>query len=301
MTDSADLRFLLAIQENGSLVATARALGLTPSAVSQRLQQLEKKLGARLVDRTARSLRFTQEGALLCERGAELIRQLDALSEDLQTRQGGLVGTLKINAPLGFGRRYIAPVISDFQQEHPDVDIELMLSDAPLTEAAERFDVVIHIGALQVSNLVGYAIAPNARLLCASPAFIKRHGLPETPDDLAALPCIVLRENKEDVSLWHFSKGRTSRSVRVQAKLICNDGDVIRRWACEGRGAILRSEWDVAEDLRAGRLVRLLPGWKAPDANVIALTHNRAGLPQRTRHFMQFLQGRFKPQPPWRA
>lgn len=301
MTDSADLRFLLAIQENGSLVATARALGLTPSAVSQRLQQLEKKLGARLVDRTARSLRFTQEGALLCERGAELIRQLDALSEDLQTRQGGLVGTLKVNAPLGFGRRYIAPIISDFQQEHPDVDIELMLSDAPLTEAAERFDVVIHIGALQVSNLVGYAIAPNARLLCASPAFIKRHGLPETPDDLATLPCIVLRENKEDVSLWHFSKGRTSRSVRVPSKLICNDGDVIRRWACEGRGVILRSEWDVAEDLRAGRLVRLLPGWKAPDANVIALTHNRAGLPQRTRHFMQFLQSCFKPQPPWRA
>jgi len=96
MTDSADLRFLLAIQDNGSLVATARALGLTPSAVSQRLQQLEKKLGTRLVDRTARSLRFTQEGTLLCERGAELIRQLDALSDDLHTRRGGLVGTLKV-------------------------------------------------------------------------------------------------------------------------------------------------------------------------------------------------------------
>jgi len=301
MTDSADLRFLLAIQDNGSLVATARALGLTPSAVSQRLQQLEKKLGTRLVDRTARSLRFTQEGTLLCERGAELIRQLDTLSEDLHTRRGGLVGTLKVNAPLGFGRRYVAPVIADFQQQHPDVDIELMLSDAPLTEAAERFDVVVHIGALQVSNLVGYAIAPNARWVCASPAFVKRFGLPETPDDLATLPCIVLRENKEDVSLWHFSKGRTSRSVRVPSKLMCNDGDVIRRWASEGRGVILRSEWDVADDVRAGRLVRLLPGWKALDANVIALTHARAGLPQRTRHFMQFLQSRFKPQPPWRA
>lgn len=301
MTDSADLRFLLAIQGNGSLVATARALGLTPSAVSQRLQQLEKKLGTRLVDRTARSLRFTQEGVLLCERGAELIRQLDALSEDLHTRRGGLVGTLKVNAPLGFGRRYVAPVVAEFQQQHPDVDIELALSDAPLTEAADRFDVVVHIGALQVSNLVGYVIAPNARFVCASPAFVKRFGWPETPDDLAALPCIMLRENKEDVSLWHFSKGRTSRSVRVPSQLICNDGDVIRQWACEGRGVILRSEWDVADDVRAGRLVRLLPGWKAPDANVIALTHNRAGLPQRTRHFMQALQGRFKPQPPWRA
>lgn len=133
MTDSADLRFLLAIRDNGSLVATARALDLTPSAVSQRLQQLEKKLGTRLIDRTARSLRFTQEGALLCERGAELIRQLDALSEDLHTRRGGLVGTLKVNAPLGFGRRYVAPIIADFQQQHPDVDIELALSDAPLS------------------------------------------------------------------------------------------------------------------------------------------------------------------------
>lgn len=301
MTDSTDLRFLLAIQDNGSLVATARALGLTPSAVSQRLQQLEKKLGTRLVDRTARSLRFTQEGTLLCERGAELIRQLDALSDDLHTRRGGLVGTLKVNAPLGFGRRYVAPVIADFQQQHPDVDIQLTLSDAPLTEAADRFDVVVHIGALQVSNLVGYAIAPNARFVCASPALVKRFGLPQTPDDLATLPCIVLRENKEDVSLWHFSKGRTSRSVRVPGHLVCNDGDVIRQWACEGRGVILRSEWDVADDLRAGRLVRLLPAWKAPDANVMALTHARAGLPQRTRHFMQALQGRFKPQPPWRA
>ena len=301
MTDSADLRFLLAIRDNQSLAATARALGLTPSAVSQRLQQLEKKLAARLVDRTARSLRFTDEGTLLCERGAELVRQLDALAEDLQTRRGGLVGTLKINAPLGFGRRYLAPVIGDFQQAYPEVDIELTLSDEPMTEAADRFDVVVHIGALQVSNLVGYAIAPNARFVCASPEFVQRFGLPQAPEDLAALPCIVLRENKEDVTLWHFSKGRTSRSVRVSSKLGCNDGDVIRRWACEGRGVILRSEWDVADDLRAGRLVRLLPGWKAPDANVIALTHHRAGLPQRTRRFMQVLQSRFKPQPPWRA
>ena len=93
----------------------------------------------------------------------------------------------------------------------------------------------------------------------------------------------MLRENNEDVSLWQFSKGRTRRSVRVSAHLSCNDGDVIRQWACEGRGVILRSEWDVADDIAKGRLVRLLPGWKAPDADVMALTHQRAGLPARTR------------------
>ncbi|MFJ2987170.1 LysR family transcriptional regulator [Collimonas sp. NPDC087041] len=301
MTESTDIRFLLTIRDSGSLTAASRKLGLTPSAVTQRLQLLEKKLSMRLVDRTARKLLFTEEGQLLCQRGGELLQQFDALFDDLHERSGGLVGTLRVNAPLGFGRRYLAPIIADFQRQHPDVTIALTLSDRPLTETVDRFDVVIHIGELQASNLVGFAIAPNARFVCASPSFIKRFGNPTTPDELAHLPCIVLSENNEDVSLWNFSKGKTSRSVRVSSKLSCNDGDVIRRWGCEGRGVILRSEWDVADDLQSGRLIRLFPSWKTPDANVIALTHNRTGLPARTRHFMEYLQSGFKPTPPWRA
>lgn len=300
MNDSDDIRFLLSIKQSGSLAAAARALGLTPSAVSQRLQQLEKRLDTRLVDRSARKLSFTQEGTLLCTRGAELVQQFDALFEDLNSRHRGLTGTLKINAPLGFGRRYLAPIVADFQVDNPDIDVALTLTDRPLTETADRFDVVIHIGELRSSNLVGHAIAANSRYLCASPAFVKRFGQPESPDELAQLPCIVLQENNEDVSLWHFSKGKTTRSVRVASKLTCNDGDVIRYWGCKGRGVILRSEWDVADDIRRGALVRLLPAWKVPDANVIALTQTRSGLPRRTRDFMQYLQGRFRPSPPWR-
>lgn len=300
MTDSADIRFLLTIRESGSLIAAARKLGLSPSAVTQRLQQLEKKLDTQLVNRSARRLQFTEEGLLLCERGGELVEQFDALFEDLQMRRGGLVGTLKINAPLGFGRRHVAPAIAGFRQQHPDIDIALTLSDQPLTETRDPFDIVVHIGELPVSNRVGYAIAPNARFVCAAPLLLKRFGLPESPEALSTLPCIVLRENNEDVSLWQFSKGRTRRSVRVSSGLSCNDGDVIREWACEGRGVILRSEWDVADDIATGRLVRLLPAWKTPDANVIALTHHRAGLPARTRHFMHYLQSQFRPSPPWR-
>ncbi|OAJ62515.1 LysR family transcriptional regulator [Paraburkholderia ginsengiterrae] len=300
MNDSADIRFLLTLREGGSLIAAARKLGVSPSAVTQRLQQLEKKLGAQLVNRTSRRLQFTEEGTLLCERGAELIQQFDSLFEDLHMRRGGLIGTLKINAPLGFGRRHLAPAISGFQQQNPDIEVALTLSDKPLTGTMDRFDIVVHIGELPASNLVGYTIAPNARFVCAAPALIKRIGAPDSPDDLSKLPCIVLQENNEDVSLWQFSKGRLRRSVRVPARLSCNDGDVIRQWACEGRGVILRSEWDVADDIAQGRLIRLLPGWKAPDANVMALTHQRAGLPARTRHFMQYLQSRFRPLPPWR-
>lgn len=300
MTESSDIRFLLAIRDGGSLAAASRKLGLTPSAVTQRLQSLEKKLSLRLVDRTARRLRFTEEGQLLCARGAELVTQFDTLVDDLQARAGGLVGTVRVNAPLGFGRRHVAPIVADFQRDHPNVTIALTLSDRPLTETTDRFDIVVHIGDLQASNLVGFAVAPNARFVCAAPSFIRRHGSPASPDQLAQVPCIVLAENDEDVSLWHFSKGKTSRSVRVTASLICNDGDVIGDWARQGRGVILRSEWDVNGDLRSGRLVRLMPSWKAPDANIIALTHHRAGLPARTLHFLQYLQSRFKPVPAWR-
>ncbi|WP_342655360.1 LysR family transcriptional regulator [Pseudomonas sp. F3-2] len=301
MIDAFEIRFLLIIRESKSLLEASRKLGLTPSAVTQRLQLMEKKLDVRLVDRSARRLRFTDEGELLCSRGTGLLQQFDTLLEDLQERRRGFVGKLKINAPFGFGRQYVAPSVAAFKSLHPEVEIVLTLSDQPMLEVEDRFDVVIHIGQLGVSNLVCRTLAANRRYVCASPAFIARHGPIESPEQLAELPCIALRENNEDVTLWHFNRGRNSKSVRVQASLSSNDGNVIKQWGCDGLGVILRSEWDVAHDLAQGTLVRLLPGWKLPDADVVALTHQRDGLPERTRNFMRLLQESFQPEPPWRA
>lgn len=301
LNDPADLRLLLLIQECGSLRAAAQRLELTPSAVTQRLQLMEKKLGLHLIDRSARSLRLTEEGELLCGRGAGILQQFDALMDELQARRDHHAGTLRINAPFGFGRRYVATAAAEFRELHPEVDITLTLSEAPLIDKQDRYDVVIHIGQLRLSNLVGHALAPNARWLCAAPELVAWHGMPEHPDQLAALPCLTLRENEEDFSRWNFSRGGARSTVRVRSGLVCNDGDTVRRWALEGRGIILRSEWDVADDLRAGRLVRLLPHWKVADANVIALTQQRTGLlPKRTRLYLRHLQERFRPSPPWR-
>ncbi|ALK96764.1 LysR family transcriptional regulator [Massilia sp. WF1] len=301
MKESGDLRFLLVLREHSSLLAAARSLGLTPSAVSQRLQQIERGLDVHLVDRSSRKLRFTEEGELLCNQGVGVIEQFDTLLEEVRSRRGGMAGTLKINAPLGFGRRYIAAAAAEYQQLHPEVDVVLTLSDQPLTEIGDRFDVGIHIGELALSNLIAYKIAPNSRLVCAAPALLRRVGIPDEPEQLAHLPCLALRENNEDGTLWHFRRGRVARSVRIQPKLVCNDGDVVHQWAREGRGIIVRSEWDVAADIASGSLVRLLPAFKLSDANVIALTHARKGLPLRTRSFMKFLQERFQPLPPWRS
>jgi DNA-binding transcriptional LysR family regulator len=300
MKESGDLRFLMILREHASLLAAARSMGLTPSAVSQRLQQIERGLDVHLIDRSSRKLRFTEEGELLCQRGAGVVQEFDALLDEVRSRRGGMVGTLRINAPLGFGRRYIAAAAAEYQQLHPEVEVVLTLSDQPLTEIGDRFDVGIHIGELALSNLIAYTIAPNSRFVCAAPALLRQYGVPEQPEDLAQFPCLALRENKEDGTLWHFKKGRTTRSVRIQPKLTCNDGDVIHQWAREGRGIIVRSEWDVAADIRSGGLVRLLPAFRLSDAHVIALTHARKGLPARTRSFMKFLQERFHPSPPWR-
>ncbi|MFM0116337.1 LysR family transcriptional regulator [Paraburkholderia nemoris] len=300
MNDAVDIRFLLSIREAGSLAGAARKLGVTPSAVTKRLQQIETKLDVHLLDRSTRQLRFTEEGELLCSKGAELLRDFDSLLAELGRRRGQLVGGLKVNAPLGFGRRYVARIASAFKDAHPDVDVSLTLSDRPLIEEYDRYDIVVHIGELGPSNLVRYVIAPNARYVCASPAFLERYGSPANPEDLANVPCIALRQNNEDVTLWHFSKGRTSRGVRVSSGLSSNDGDVIHQWAREGRGVMLRSEWDVAEELQNGSLIRLLPGWKLPDADVIALVHQRTGMPARIKTFLQHLQREFRPRPPWR-
>lgn len=300
MLNSVDIQFLLVIRESASLLATAHKLGLTPSAVTQRLQQLEKKLGIQLVDRSARKLQFTDEGELLCQRGAGIIDQFSVLLEELHAQRHGMVGRLTINAPFGFGRRYVASVVAAFRQRYPDVEIRMTLSDQPLVASSDRFDLVIHIGELRSSNLISHYIAPNRRIVCAAPDFIARHGLPAHPRELAALPTIALHENNEDVTLWQFRQRRTTVNIRTQPILISNDGEVIRQWAVEGLGIIMRSEWDVADALAQGELVQLLPDWKLPDANVVALTHQGAGLPERTRAFMRMMQGQFQPQSPWR-
>ncbi|WP_347337382.1 LysR substrate-binding domain-containing protein [Bradyrhizobium tropiciagri] len=264
----------MAIAAARSLAAAARALDVTPSAVSQRLQSLEQRLGVQLVSRSARRLTLTDEGELLVLRGGTLLDEATELTEALQARRGTIAGHLKILAPLGFGRRYIAPVVAAFRSRHPEVSIELELSDRPGRAAVSAWDVMIHIGALKDSTLRLQRLAPNERFLCASPAYLKRWGTPARPQDLRLHQCIALRENEEDVTLWRFSRKRAASEpdvIRIEPMLSSNDGEVVKAWALADHGLIVRSEWDVAEDLAAGRLVRVLPNHRLPPADIVAL------------------------------
>jgi DNA-binding transcriptional LysR family regulator len=299
--DAIDLRFFVVVTESGSLAEAARRMDVTPSAVSQRLRQLETRLGLHLIHRSTRRFSLTEEGTLFYGRAVELLAQVDNLIDDLRMRSGEVAGTLHVCGPLGFGRHHLAPAIADFHTLHPKLMVSLTLSDVVSVADANRFDLIIHIGDRPDSSVVAYPIAPNERFICASPEYLARHPAPRQPEELAAHDCIVLRENEEDVTLWRFRRKRSELAVRVPAILSSNDGDVVRRWALQGKGLVMRSEWNVAECLAAGRLVRVLQDWSVPDAAIMAMVARRDGMAGRVKLFLAFLQARFKPQPPWRA
>ncbi len=299
-SDTTDLRFFVTLTESGALAEAARRMDVTASAVSQRLRQLENRLGVQLVQRSTRRFSLTDEGELFYTKALTLLAELDALIDSLRARSGEVAGTLHVRGPLGFGRQHLAGALADFHSQHPKLVVSLTLSDVPPAAEADRFDLIVHIGDLANSSMVAYPIAPNTRILCASPDYLARHAPPQRPEELTGHQCLVLRENEEDVSLWRFRKGRTEAAVRIAPAMSSNDGDVTRQWALTGKGIIMRSEWDVAEHLASGRLVRLLDGWRLPDADIVALIPQRHGVSARVKLFLAFLQARFQPVPPWR-
>jgi len=337
--DIDDLRFILALSQQGSLAALARAENVTPPAITKRLNQLEARLGLRLALRTTRSLQLTHEGHLLTRHATDVLDRMQAIEDALQERSQVISGKLKVHAPFGFGRRYLAPLLARFHDEHPNVEVQLFLSDSLLPPASahgrDAFDVVISIGELPDIRWVSHPVAPNRRVLCAAPDYLARASALESPDDLANHACLVLRENDEDVTLWRFTYGKGAKpespgngpartrpatqsrhqprtqlqaqrkaqphTVRVHPALESNDGDVIHQWCLAGKGVMIRSEWDVAASLASGKLVALLPDYGLPDADVVALVPAAHVESARAQRFIDLLRKAFRPRPPWRV
>jgi DNA-binding transcriptional LysR family regulator len=301
MISTDDLQFIVALAASNSLAATARALDVTPPAVTRRLQLLEKRLGLHLVDRSGRRMVLTSAGERLVVSARGIIEQLGELTESLSTQRTVVSGHLRIVAPLGFGRRFVAPEVARFRAMHPEVTIRLTLSDRPARLEDDACDLIIYVGELRSSTLIKKVLAPNERFLCAAPGYLARSGTPRKPEDLLKHDCIALRENDEDVTMWHFTPENRGKQVRVRIdpSLSSNDGDVVRAWALAGAGIIMRSEWDVADDIHAGRLVRLLDRWRLPPAHIVALLSTRSGRSARTAVFLTHLQAKLTPAP-WR-
>ena len=300
MDASGDIGLFLRVLDLGSISAAARSLDISVAVASQRLQRLEKRLGVRLVHRTTRRLHATPEGAVLAERGRALVEDLEALTGELRQTGADVSGTLRMTASASFGRQYLSPLLPEFLARHPRVRINVDLSDVMKDLVSSGFDLAIRIGALEDSTLVARKLAPNRRVLCASPAYLAKHGAPSTPAELAAHECLVLVGSQGRQDLWRMTdhNGRES-AVRVNGRFESNYGEVLRDACVAGLGVALHSTWHVSEDLRSGRLRQVLAHYRLADSGIYALMPQRRLVPLRVRAFVDFLAGKFEGTPPW--
>ncbi|MNC32327.1 HTH-type transcriptional regulator DmlR [compost metagenome] len=289
VTTTDDLSFFNRVATHGSLTAVARELGLSLPAVSKRLKLLEQRLGVHLIRRTTRRLDLTPEGLLYLEGARPILRQLEELESALGNRQPMLRGKLNINASFGFGRRHVAPLLSVFAAGHPDLELSLQLSSQPVNLQDADIDIDIRIGEPPDSRLIAHRLVNNPRILCASPSYLERSGIPHSVADLAQHNCIVLKQYESDYAIWRFSRAGREYSQKVHGTLSSNDGEVAMRLALDGHGLILRSRWDALEHLASGELVALLPEYHAPHADIYAVYQQRRHVPQRISEFTRFL------------
>lgn len=293
-TSTDDLAFFVRIATLGSLTAAARDLGLSLAAVSKRLSLLERRLGVQLLKRTTRRLELTAEGRRYLEGARPLLDQLAALEEAVSSQTQVLRGTLSINASFGFGRRHVAPCVSAFATLHPELALSLQLSSQPLNFLDANVDIDVRVGEPPDSRLVARRLRTNPRILCCSPAYAARCGLPATIHALAQHNCILLRQHADDFTLWRFVKAGESASQKVRGSLLTNDGEVAMRMALDGHGILLRSWWDAQHAIERGELLHVLPEWQAPDGDIFAVWQAQRQLPTRILAFVDFLQARLQ-------
>jgi DNA-binding transcriptional LysR family regulator len=295
-----DLTLFLRVLDLGSISAAARSLGLSLAVASQRLKRLERGLGVRLLHRTTRKLHATPEGTALAERGRRLIEDLEGLAGDL--RQSGIVatGTLRVTVPASFGRQYISPILPEFLRRHPRVRLNVDFTDQMIDLISSGVDLAIRIGKLDNSGLVARRLAADQRILCASPDYLRRHGAPTAPDDLAKHDCLILVGHRGPQDVWTLlNRKRREVRIRVHGALETNLGESLRDAALAGLGIALHSTWLVCDDLRSGRLKVVLPNYPVIESGIYAVMPQRHLVPTRVRAFIDFLAERFGDHPPW--
>ena len=284
-----DLAFFSGLVKSGSLSAAAREFNVTPSAVSKWLAQLEERLGVRLVARNTRRFSLTQEGEIYLAEGQRILGEIDDLEHAISRSHGAPIGLLKVQATFGFGRSFIAPAISEFSRQYPDLEIQLFLTERPASLADGDIDVSVRFGPPPDSRVMARKIANHRRRIFASPIYLKNRSRPVLPDDLAQHNCLIVRQDDVAYGQWHFSKARKTQSVKVRGNLSSNDGGAVLTWALEGRGIIMRSEWDAAPFVRDGRLEILLDDYALPPADIYAVYPQKRNLPAKVRVFVDFL------------
>ena len=300
------LESFVSVATRGSLTAAANAEGVAPAIMGRRLDGLEERLGVKLLIRTTRRITLTHEGSAFLEDCQRIIA--DVANAEASVSAGGVKasGHLRITAPAGFGRRHVAPLVPKFRELHPEVTISLNLSDRVVDIAGEGFDCAVRVGDMPDSSLVSVRMADNRRLCVATPAYLKRHGTPQTPADLAKFHCLTLSSDASQTRGWAFklpvgAKGATAKDskegdviyLKPAGPLDCSDGQVLHDGCLAGYGIAWRSTWEVENEIAAGQLVAVLEDYAAPPNGIYAVFPQRKHLPLRVRLWIDFIKERY--------
>jgi DNA-binding transcriptional LysR family regulator len=277
------LSLFVRIVERGGLAAAGRDVGLSPAVVTERLAGLEAHYGARLLNRTTRAISLTDEGRLLLVGARQLVSDASDLEARLRLGIERISGPIRLSAPIDLGRQRLVPALDAFMAEHPDVTLELVLSDGYVDLAAQGIDLALRLGDLKDSTMHAVRLGVNRRVVCASPGYLAEHGAPQRPADLLQHNCLLMRFGAGVDREWAFVEGGRRSVQRVSGKRTANDGSLVRHWCLQGHGIALKSEWDVRDDLRAGRLVPLLEAFEPAPSTMQLLYPGGAAMPRRLR------------------
>ena len=291
----------VSVATKGSLTAAALAEGVAPAVVGRRIDALEQRLGVKLLLRTTRRISLTHEGSAFLE---DCHRMLVAMADaEASVSAGGVKasGHLRVTAPAGFGRRHVAPLVPGFLAQHPDVHVSLNLSDRVVDIVNEGVDCAVRVGDMPDSSLVSVRLADNRRLCVATPAYLKRAGIPAHPSELARHECLTLSSDASQTRGWAFMVDGAVTHLRPHGRLDCSDGQVLHAWCLQGLGLAWRSTWEVEGEVSSGALVEVLAGHAAPPNGIYAVLPQRKHLPLRVRLWIDYLKHHYGDAAFWRS
>lgn len=290
--DLKTLELFVRVAALGALGKAGEDMRISPTATTQRIQALEAELGVRLLHRTTRAVSLTPEGETFLLHARQILDSAEEARAAMSSSRSRVFGDLRVTASAAFGRSQIVPHIGEFLRLYPEVSLRLDLSDSMVDIIEHGYDLAIRIGALASSSLVARKLAQNPRLLVAAPAYLERAGQPASPADLRSHSCIVLGETRN----WLLRDAMgTEVETRVSGRFTTNFGEAVTEALLQGLGIGLKSLWDVADHLQAGRLVRVLPDYSVgPDWYVWAVRPPNRVLQSRVQAFIEFFEKRFQ-------
>ncbi|MET0288991.1 MAG: LysR family transcriptional regulator [Pseudoxanthomonas sp.] len=288
-----DVQIFVQTVDAGSFSEAARQLNIAPGLASSAVQRLEKALAVRLFVRSTRSMQLSEDGERYLPHARVMLEAVTQGEQALAQARGALAGPLRLSAPSDFGRNLLLPWLDAFQQAHPELLLQLRISDRAADLVRQPLDAAIRYGALSDSSLIALPLAPdNRRALCAAPSYLARHGRPSSVDELRRHNCLRFVWSEQVHERWHFTLPGGARTVAVSGNRISDDADVVRRWAVAGEGLVYKSRLDVIDDLHAGRLVEVFPATHCEPAPLHLVCAHRSQLTPAVTRLRAFLQTR---------